>query len=101
MASHAGTLLVGQLAVMGFAVVDTVVAGRHSNLSLAALSVGAAVFITVNVSLMGLLSGLLPIWAELHGARKLAAIGPSARQARSRLMSRQTQTSISTPPSTR
>ena len=81
MASHAGTLLVGQLAVMGFAVVDTVVAGRHSNRSLAALSVGAAVFITVNVSLMGLLSGLLPIWAELHGARKLAAIGPSARQA--------------------
>ncbi|GAB1384532.1 hypothetical protein MASR1M50_28530 [Burkholderiales bacterium] len=81
MASHAGTLLVGQLAVMGFAVVDTVVAGRHSNLSLAALSVGAAVFITVNVSLMGLLSGLLPIWAELHGARKLAAIGSSARQA--------------------
>ena len=81
MASHAGTLLVGRLAVMGFAVVDTVVAGRHSNLSLAALSVGAAVFITVNVSLMGLLSGLLPIWAELHGARKLAAIGPSARQA--------------------
>jgi MATE family multidrug resistance protein len=80
MASHAWAVFVGQIAVMGFGVVDTIVAGRHSEFSLAALSIGSAVFITVHVSLMGLLTALLPIWAELHGARRLDRIGPSVRQ---------------------
>lgn len=80
-ASHAWAVFVGQIAVMGFGVVDTIVAGRHSEVSLAALSVGSAVFITVYVSLMGLITALLPIWAELHGARRRVQIGPSVRQA--------------------
>ncbi len=79
-AKHAGTVFVGQLAVMGFGVVDTIVAGRHSEASLAALSVGSAIFVTVYVSLMGLLQALLPIWSEMHGARRHADIGPSLRQ---------------------
>ena len=79
-ARHAGTVFVGQLAVMGFGVVDTIVAGRHAQASLAALSVGSAIFVTVYVSLMGLLQALLPIWSEMHGARRHAAIGPSLRQ---------------------
>ena len=37
---HASTVLVGQLAVMAFGVADTIVAGRHSEQALAALSVG-------------------------------------------------------------
>ena len=80
MAAHASTVFVGQIAVMGFGVVDTIVAGRHSDVSLAALSIGSAVFITVYVSLMGLLQALLPVWAEMHGARRPADVGPSARQ---------------------
>lgn len=80
MASHAGSVWIGQVAVMAFGVVDTIVAGRHSDLSLAALAVGSAVFITVYVSLFGLLSALLPIWAELHGGRNLAELGRSVRQ---------------------
>ena len=35
---HAGTILVGQLAVMAFGVANTVIAGRHSEAALAALS---------------------------------------------------------------
>ena len=66
-ARHAGTVLVGQLAVMAFGVTDTVVAGRYSEQALAALSVGSAVYITVFVALMGVLQALLPTWAELHG----------------------------------
>ena len=81
MLSHAASVWIGQAAVMAFGVVDTVVAGRHSDLSLAALAVGSAVFITVYVSLFGLLSALLPIWAELHGARRPADLGRSVRQA--------------------
>ena len=81
MARHAGTVFVGQIAVMGFGVVDTVVAGRYSELALAALSVGSAIYVSVYVSLMGLLQALLPVWSEMHGARRLADLGPSLRQA--------------------
>ncbi|HMA09839.1 MAG TPA: MATE family efflux transporter [Ramlibacter sp.] len=72
-ARHAGTVLVGQLAVMAFGVTDTVVAGRYSEQALAALSVGSAVYITVFVALMGILQAQLPVWAELHGRAKNAA----------------------------
>jgi MATE family multidrug resistance protein len=78
---HALTVLAGQLAVMAFGVTDTIVAGRHSQASLAALSVGSAIFVSVYVSLMGGLQALLPIWAEQRGAHDLPAIGRSLRQA--------------------
>ena len=78
---HAGTVLVGQLAVMAFGVTDTVVAGRYSDAALAALSVGSAVYISVFVALMGVLQALLPIWAELRGADRAIEIGRSVRQA--------------------
>lgn len=80
-ARHAGTVLVGQLAVMAFGVTDTIVAGRYSEEALAALSVGSAVYISVFVALMGVLQALLPAWAELHGGDKREALGRSVRQA--------------------
>jgi len=79
-AVHAATVFVGQIAVMAFGVVDTIAAGRHSEMALAALSVGSAVFVTVFASLMGLVQALLPVWAEMHGARRPADIGLAARQ---------------------
>jgi MATE family multidrug resistance protein len=80
-ARHAVTVLVGQLAVMAFGVTDTIVAGRHSEQSLAALSVGAAVYITVFVALIGIVQALLPAWAELHGGSRHHDLGRSVRQA--------------------
>lgn len=77
---HAGTVLVGQLAVMAFGVTDTIVAGRFAEGALAALSVASAVYISVFVSLMGALQALLPVWAELHGARRQDEVGRSVRQ---------------------
>jgi MATE family multidrug resistance protein len=77
---HAGTVLVGQLATMAFAVTDTVVAGRYDPHALAALSVGAAVYASVFVALIGLVQALLPIWAELRGAGRHADVGRSVRQ---------------------
>ena len=79
-ARHAGTVLVGQLAVMAFGVTDTIIAGRYSEHALAALSVGAAVFVSVYVSLMGELQALLPVWAELHGGGHGGEVGRSVRQ---------------------
>lgn len=80
-ARHAGTVFVGQLAVMAFSVTDTVVAGRYAATSLAALSVGSAVYITIFVALLGVLQAQLPIWSELRGAGKHHELGRSVRQA--------------------
>jgi MATE family multidrug resistance protein len=77
---HAGSVLVGQLAVMAFGVADTVIAGRYSDAALAALSVGSALYISVYVGLIGIVQALLPIWAEMHGAHKHEAVGRSLRQ---------------------
>ena len=78
---HAITVLAGQLAVMAFGVTDTIVAGRYGEASLAALSVGSAIFISVYVALMGVLQALLPVWAQLRGARETEGVGRSVRQA--------------------
>jgi multidrug resistance protein, MATE family len=80
-AGHAATILVGQLAVMAFGVVDTLVAGRHSTEALAALSVGASIYISVYVSLLGVVQALLPIYAEHRGAGRQLAVGRAFRQA--------------------
>jgi len=77
---HAGTVLVGQLAIMAFGVADTVIAGRYSDQALAVLSVASAIYISVYVGLIGIVQALLPIWAELHGARRPEALGASLRQ---------------------
>lgn len=80
-ARHAGTVLVGQLATMAFGVTDTIVAGRYAETSLAALSVGSAIYMSVYVGLMSVLQSLLPVWSELHGAARPAQLGHSFRQA--------------------
>ncbi|MBS0389585.1 MAG: MATE family efflux transporter [Proteobacteria bacterium] len=77
---HALTVLAGQLAVMAFGVTDTIVTGRYAQESLAALSIGSAVFVSVYVALMGVLQALLPVWAEQRGAGARAAMGASVRQ---------------------
>ena len=77
---HALSVLAGQLATMAFGVTDTIVAGQFAEQSLAALSVGSAIYMSVFVGLMGVLQALLPIWAELHGAQKSHQVGYSFRQ---------------------
>ncbi len=78
---HAGTVLVGQLAVMAFGVADTMIAGRHSPQALATLSLASSIYISVYVALNGLVQALLPVWAELHGANRSPELGRSVRQA--------------------
>ena len=74
-AGHAATVFVGQIAVMGFGVTDTLVAGRSSPEALAELSVGSSLYITVFVALMGVLQALLPLFSEHMGAGRKQAIG--------------------------
>ena len=77
---HATTVLLGQLAVVAFGVADTLIAGRYDPQALAVLSVSAAIYITVYVALLGVLQALLPLFAELWGAKKLTDIGHTFHQ---------------------
>ena len=78
---HAGTVLVGQLAVMAFGIADTLIAGRYDASALAALSVGSSIYISIYVALNGLMQALLPVWSELRGAGASVQVGKSVRQA--------------------
>jgi multidrug resistance protein, MATE family len=73
-------MFIGQLAVMGNGAIDTVMAGRYSTLDLAAVGIGASIYASVFVTMMGVLLALSPITAQLYGAGKYAEIGEEVRQ---------------------
>ena len=79
-AALAWPVLIGQLAVLGFATVDTVLVGRHSATDLAALAVGSAAYITVFIGLMGVVLAIGPVVGQLYGARRLAEAGHQLHQ---------------------
>ncbi|AZG14096.1 MATE family efflux transporter [Cupriavidus pauculus] len=77
----AAPVLVGQLAVIAFGVIDTIMAGRASAADLAAVGLGGSIYVTVYISLMGVLQALAPIAGQLYGAGRSAEIGAEVRQA--------------------
>jgi multidrug resistance protein, MATE family len=74
-------VLVGQIAVLMFATVDTVLVARYSAADLAALAVGGAAYITVFIGLMGVVLALGPIVGQLYGAKRFLAAGEQLHQA--------------------
>lgn len=60
---------------MLYAVVDTVLTGHASPTDLAAMGLGAGVYSSVFVSLLGAINALNPIIAQHHGGRRHVAIG--------------------------
>lgn len=72
--------LVAQAAVMAYGIVDTVMAGRISALDLAAVGIGASIYATLFISLMGVMFALTPIVAHHVGAGRIEAIGSDVRQ---------------------
>ncbi len=73
-------VLIAQVAVMINGVIDTVMAGRLSAADLAAVGIGASIYISIFVTLMGVLIALTPVVAQLFGAGRLAQIGEEVRQ---------------------
>jgi MATE family multidrug resistance protein len=73
-------VIIGQLAVLGFGTVDTVLAGRHAALDLAALAVGSAAYVTIFIGLMGVVLAIGPIAGRLHGAGHHAEAGAQLHQ---------------------
>jgi len=74
-------VFVGQVAVLAFATVDTFLLARYSAIDLAALAVGAAIYVSVFVGLMGVVLAVSPIVGQLFGAGDLHKAGRQLHQA--------------------
>ncbi len=74
-------VFVGQVAVLAFATVDTMMAARASATDLAALAIGGAVYTTVFIGLMGIVLAISPIAGQLYGAKHYEACGAQLQQA--------------------
>jgi len=77
----ASPILIGQLAVIAFGVLDTAMTARYSAEDLAALAMASAIYISVYVGLTGVVSALAPIAGQLFGAKRHSEIGEEVRQA--------------------
>ena len=73
-------MLVGQLAVLGNGVIDTIMAGQRSAADLAVVGLGAAIYVSIFVALRGVLTGLAPVVAGHFGAGRLGEIGDDVGQ---------------------
>jgi multidrug resistance protein, MATE family len=74
-------VVIGQVAVLAFNTIDTVLVGRHSPADLAAFAVGAAAYVTVFIGFMGIVLAVSPIVGQLFGAGRLEAAGDELHQA--------------------
>ncbi|OWQ93874.1 MATE family efflux transporter [Roseateles aquatilis] len=74
-------VFVGQLAVLAYSTIDTLLVARHSATDLAALAVGSAVYTSVFVGLMGVVLAISPVAGQLFGAKRMAEAGDSLHQA--------------------
>jgi MATE family multidrug resistance protein len=73
-------VFVGQVSVLAFSTVDTVLVGRYSALDLAALAVGLASYVTVFIGFMGVVLAVGPIVGQLYGAKRFAEAGNELHQ---------------------
>jgi len=74
-------VFIGQVAVMLNGVIDTVMAGRLSAVDMAAIGLGASIYISIYVGLMGVLLALIPIAAQHFGAGRLDRVAHATSQA--------------------
>src|SRR3990172_7262654 len=73
-------VFIAQFAVVSNGVIDTIMAGRYSTVDLAGVGVGAAIYFSIFIAMMGVLLALTPIASQLYGANRYAEIGEEVRQ---------------------
>ena len=74
-------VFIGQVSMLVFSTIDTLLVARASATDLAALAVGSAAYITVFIGFMGVLLALSPIVGQLYGAQRPEAAGRQLHQA--------------------
>ena len=77
---NAWPVLVAQLVSIGMMLADTVFVGLYSTQHLAAVAVGSGLYITIALSLGGVLQALAPIVGQHYGAGERERIGSDVRQ---------------------
>jgi len=73
-------LIINNLAIMSMNLADTIMSGRHSTDSLAAVAAGGAVWTIIFLAGTGIIMALSPITAQLHAADKDERAGFFLRQ---------------------
>jgi MATE family multidrug resistance protein len=76
----AAPLVLGQLSAIGMNVVDTLLAGHYDAQTLAAVAIGANVWMLALVAAIGVMLAMPPSVAHRHGAGEREAIGALLRQ---------------------
>lgn len=79
-ATQAWPVLIGQWASVAFGVADTIMVGHASSHDLAAMALGASIYASVFVGLMGVVLSLSPIIGQHFGGERHAAIGRTYMQ---------------------
>ncbi|WP_246860493.1 MATE family efflux transporter [Noviherbaspirillum sp. UKPF54] len=79
-AGLAWPILIGQLAVIANGVIDTAMTSRFSATDLAALALGASIYISIFVGLNGVLAAMSPVIGQLFGAQRFQDIGAEIKQ---------------------
>lgn len=74
-------VFIAQFAIMANGLIDTLMAGRYGTEDLAAIGIGASIYATLFITLMGVLFAVTPIASQLYGAGRHQAIGEEIRQA--------------------
>lgn len=74
-------VFVGQVAVLAFSTVDTLMVARSGALDLAALAIGGAAYISIFIGLMGVVLAVGPIAGQLFGAGRHRDSGAQLHQA--------------------
>ncbi|HWS40196.1 MAG TPA: MATE family efflux transporter [Arenimonas sp.] len=74
-------IALGQLASMAMSIVDTLLAGQHGSITLAAVAIGSAIWSLSMLICIGLMMAIPPTVSQLNGAGKRAEIAPIWRQA--------------------
>jgi MATE family multidrug resistance protein len=77
---QAWPVLIGQWASVAFGVADTIMVGHSSRQDLAAMALGASIYASVFVGLMGVVLALTPIIAQHYGGQRHAEIGKTYMQ---------------------
>jgi len=76
----AAPLFVAQIAVTANGLIDTLMAGQLSAVDMAAVGLGASIYVSVHVALMGVLLALAPVCSRLFGAGRQDEIAAEAGQ---------------------
>ncbi|WAW10472.1 MATE family efflux transporter [Oxalobacter vibrioformis] len=79
-ASLAVPILIGLLAAVGNPVLDTIMVARFSSTDLAALAVGASIYVSIFVPLAGMMSSLTPTFGHFYGAGNFREMRDTVKQ---------------------